>query len=381
MSSAFINIFILSAVFSAILTFFVRKIALKFKIVDLPEIGSRGSTPLTTRKIHKKSIPLLGGMAIFFVFFLILFIVFKSDFWPHKLVQMKHLIGLGLAGFILMLGGFLDDKYHLKPKQQIIWPILACLIIICSGIGINYINNPFGFAQGGPFGSGYLHFDQTKIEIIRIHGMPYYFTPWADLITFLWLMILMYATKLMDGLDGLVSGLTVIGGLVIAGLCFLTKFFLPEVGIMAMIFSGAALGFLFFNFNPAKIFLGEGGSLFCGFILGVLSIISGSKMATTFLVLGIGIIDLISVIIQRVFKERRSPFFGDKNHLHFRLLDLGWPQRKIVIFYWLVALIFGLIALFLRTKGKILTIIVLAVLIGGFIVSLIIKSDRSRTSP
>ncbi|MFA6146535.1 MAG: MraY family glycosyltransferase [Patescibacteria group bacterium] len=362
MSNILINIFILSAVFSAILTFFVRKIALKFKIVDLPQSADR--------KIHTKPIPLLGGMAIFFAFFLILFIVFKSDFWPHKLVQMKHLIGLSLAGFILMIGGFLDDKYHLKPKQQIVWPILACLIIICSGIGINYINNPFG--------SGYLHFDQIKIEVIRIHGMPYYFTPWADLITFLWLMILMYATKLMDGLDGLVSGLTVIGGLVIAGLCFLTKFFQPDVGIMAMIFSGAVLGFLFFNFNPAKIFLGEGGSLFCGFILGVLSIISGSKMATTFLVLGIGIIDLIGVIVQRVFREHHSPFFGDKNHLHFRLLDLGWSQRKIVVFYWLIALIFGLIALFLRTKGKILTIIILAVLIGGFIVFLIIKSEKSR---
>jgi len=242
----------------------------------------------------------LGGLAIFISFFLTLFLFKNTPWWPHGKVLDKHLIGIFVAGLFLMLGGFLDDKYKLKPIQQIIWPIIACIVVIFSGIGIEYINNPFG--------QGYLYFNQTKIEIFHLGGTPYYFTPWADLITFFWLMILMYSTKLLDGLDGLVSGVTIIGGLVIAGLCFFTEFFQPDVGIMGLILSGAGLGFLIFNWHPAKIFLGEGGSLFAGFMLGSLAIISGSKVATTFLILGLAVIDLISVVIQRVFIEHHSPF-------------------------------------------------------------------------
>jgi len=159
-----------------------------------------------------------------------------------------------------MLGGFLDDKYHLSPIQQFVWPVLACLAIIISGIGITFMNNPFG--------SGYLYFDTVKIEILRLNGVPYYFTPWSDVLTFLWLLLLMYSTKLLDGLDGLVSGVTVIGALSITALCLFTQFYQPDIATMALILAGAFLGFLVFNFHPAKIFLGEGGSLLAGFFWG-----------------------------------------------------------------------------------------------------------------
>ncbi len=354
-------IFLLSFALATILNPLVCKLALRLKIVDV--FGKQ------ERKIHKKTTPLLGGLVIFFTFFIILFIVRQTTWWPVDKVLDKHLIGLFLAGSLLMIGGFLDDKYNLKPVQAIICPILACLVVIISGIGIEYINNPFG--------PGYLHFDNIKIELIRIKGMPYYFTPWADLITFLWLMILMYSTKFLDGLDGLVSGTTVIGALVLAGLCFFTQFYQPDVGLMALILAGAALGFLFFNFHPAKIFLGEGGSLFAGFILGSLAIISGGKVATTFLILGLAIIDLISVIIQRIFIAHVSPFKGDKKHFHFRLLEMGFSHRLAVIFYWSIALIFGLTALFLQTKGKIVALIVLIVIGTGLINCISLKKEKS----
>ncbi len=351
--------FLLSFILSLILTFFIRRLAFKLKIIDVS--GEDG------RKIHKNPTPLLGGLAVFLSFFIVLLIA-RLTWWPADKVLDKYLFGLFIAGFFLMLGGVLDDKYCLKPKKQIIWPVLACLAVIISGIGVKYVNNPFN--------SGYLYLDRVKIEVARFGGIPYYFTPWSDIITFIWLMLLMYSTKLLDGLDGLVSGITVIGALVIAGLCFITKFFQPDVGIMSLILAGASLGFLCFNWHPAKIFLGEGGSLFAGFILGVLAIISGSKVATTFLILGLAIIDLVSVVIQRVFLDHKSPFEGDQRHLHFRLLKTGIPYRLVVIIYWLTALIFGLNALIFQTKGKIIALIMLIVLGIGLITFLSFKKER-----
>jgi UDP-GlcNAc:undecaprenyl-phosphate GlcNAc-1-phosphate transferase len=347
--------FLISFFVAVILTFLIRKLALKLKIIDVSGIDER--------KIHKESTPLLGGLAIFLSFFIVLFIV-RLFWWPacasgtvDKVLD-KYLIGLFIAGAFLMVGGILDDKYCLSPKKQIIWPILACLIVIISGIGVKYINNPFG--------SGYLHFDKIKFEIARFSNTPYYFIPWSDIITFIWLMLLMYSTKLLDGLDGLVSGITVIGALIIAGFCFLTPFFQPDVGIMSLILAGASLGFLCFNWHPAKIFLGEGGSLFVGFMLGILAIISGSKVATAFLILGLAIIDLISVVMQRIFIDHKSPFKGDQKHFHFRLLKFGLSHRLVVILYWLIAVIFGLNALIFKTKGKIIILVVLILLSLGF---------------
>lgn len=374
MFSLFVFIFIISVILSAILTWLIRRLALKLKIIDWPEIGGR--------KIHLRPVPLLGGLAIFFAFFIILFLIYFSPVWPVKkfgffeilpknlnLVTIKQIVGLLVASIFLMIGGFLDDKYHLKPRQQIVWPILATLVVIFSGIGIRYINNPFG--------SGYWHFDQYKFEIFRFQEVPFYFTPLADLFTFIWLMILMYATKLLDGLDGLVSGISVIGGLVIAGLCLLTKFYQPDVAILALIFAGTSLGFLFFNFHPAKIFLGEGGSLFAGFILGSLAIISGGKIATAFLILSISVLDVFWVIIKRIFIEYKSPFSAGREHLHFRLLDIGFSHQGAVIFLWLIALIFGGLAIFLKTQGKLFVIIIAIILMLCLIVFITKRENRS----
>jgi len=361
-----LSFFIISVIFSFVLTFLVRRLALKWGVIDKPDL---------VRKIHLRPVPLLGGLAIFSSFFIFLFIVKQVKGWPTDLVLNKHLIGIFFAGLILMVGGWLDDKYDFKPRWQIIWPILACLTVIASGIGIEYINNPFSSLsdQGGK----YFYLNQPKIEIIRLGNVPYYFTPWSDLITFIWLMVLMYSTKLLDGLDGLVSGLCFIGCLGIAGLCFLTKFYQPDIGLISLILSGCFLGFLFFNWHPAKIFLGEGGSLFAGFILGVISIISGSKIATTFLISGLAVIDLVGVIIQRLV-NKGSPFVADKRHLHFRLLDAGLSHRSIVVFYWLVALVFGLTSLFLKTKGKIISLIVLFVLANFLIAKFFIKEKLEK---
>jgi len=309
----------------------------------------------------------MGGVAIFLSFFIILLVAKYFSLLPGLVPSNKNLIGMIIAASFLMIGGFLDDKYQLSPLQQFIWPVLACLSIIISGIGITFMNNPFG--------SGYLYFDTIKIEILRLDGIPYYFTPFSDALTFLWLLLLMYSTKLLDGLDGLVSGVTVIGALSITALCLFTQFYQPDIATMSLILAGAFLGFLVFNFHPAKIFLGEGGSLLAGFFLGVLAIISGSKFATTFLILGLAVLDLISVVFQRFFEKRYSLFNSDKKHLHFRLLEAGFSHRLAVIFYWSIALIFGAIALFLRTQGKVIALLILIVL-GGFLISFLSRKKH-----
>ena len=352
--------FFLSFALSVAATVLVRKIALRFGILDWPK-------PLG-RKIHKIPTPLMGGLAVFFAFTFTLFICLKLGLWPEGNICLKHLIGVVVSGGILMFGGFLDDYFHLKPFQQIVWPMLASLVIIISGIGIEYINNPFG--------SGYIYFDQIKIELFRLKGIPYYFTPFADIFTFVWLMTLAYATKLLDGLDGLVSGIGAIGSFIIAGVCFLTEFFQPDVGMLAVIFAGALLGFLVFNFHPAKIFLGEGGSLLVGFYLGVLSIISGGKIATSFLVLGLAIIDIGWVIWRRMFKIHKSPFLGDREHLHFRMLKAGFSHRGAVFFLWAIAAFWGGLALLFRTRGKLILIALLLCFI--FFLNFVIEHCKRR---
>jgi len=345
-------VFLASFFLSIIFTLLVKKLAIKFNILDY-----RQSAP--DRKVQPKSIPLLGGLAIFAGFFIVLFFAYQFGFLNKPIIPEKNLIGIFLASVILMFGGWLDDKYHLKPYQSIICPIFACSIVIISGIGIEVINNPFN--------SGLIHLDQYKIEIIRIKGIPYYFTPLADIFTFVWLMVLMYSTKLLDGLDGLVTGLTLIGSLIIAGFCLFSIFFQLSLGIISLILAGATAGFLIFNFYPAKIYLGEGGSLFTGFILGTIAIISGAKIAITFLIVGLAVIDLLFTVLRRHFLGKQSPFMADRGHLHFKLLDLGFSQPQAVFFYWGLSIIFGLLAIFLQTQGKIITIALLIIFVLCFL--------------
>ena len=339
----YILAFFLAFVLGAVFTYLVKKIAAKKNIVDRPEIHPE-------RKIQKTPVPLLGGLAIFFAFFLTVFI-FKNQIVTDYILP-KYLWGLLIGSFILMLGGFLDDKYDWPAKKQIIWPVLAVIIAIGAGIGVKYITNPLG---------GVIWLDSLKFNIITLGGTPYYLTLFADLFALVWLLGMMYTTKFLDGLDGLVSGITVIGSVVIFFMSISQDVQQPATALMSLILGGAALGFLIFNFHPAKIFLGEGGSLFCGFMLGLLSIISGGKIATALLIMGIPILDVVWVIFRRALLEKKSPFkTADKKHLHFRLLDVGFSHRGAVLFLYAITIIFGSTTLFFQGFGKLVSLVVLA---------------------
>ncbi len=350
----FILPFIISFVLSLLFTFLIKKVAFKLNIVDRPYLR---------RKIHSKDIPLLGGVGLFLGFFITLF---YYSFFTERMfggyMLPKHIIGIMIAGFLLIIGGVLDDKYNLSPLKQIIWPIAACLTMIAAGIGIDFISNPLGEA---------FQLDQYRFKIFEHNGLPYYIILIADLFTFIWLLGMSYTTKFLDGLDGLVSGISVIASCVLFFLSLQPNIMQPETALICIILGGASLGFLFWNFHPAKIFLGEGGSTLIGFMLGTLAIISGGKIATALLILGIPILDVLWVIVRRLL-NKKSPFkSADRKHLHFRLLDLGLSQRGATLFLYFISLTFGILALLLQGKEKVLALgvlILLMIVLGLFLI-------------
>lgn len=329
----FLAYFLISFFVSILATFLVILLMQKMKIFD------RAKTK--KRKIHKKDIPLGGGLAIFFSSFLLIFILFFLDIENFNIdISNKHILALFLGSVLIMIGGLLDDKYDLSPKKQIIFPILAALIIIIFGIGPQEITNPFG---------GVLRLDLGPINIF---GLNTIFTL-SGLLVFIWLMLMMYSTKFLDGVDGLATSIVFIGAIVLFFLSLEEKWFDLNTAFLAIIFAGSCLGFLVWNANPAKIFLGEGGSIFLGFFLGVLAIISGAKIATTLLVMAIPIIDVLRVIIIRL-KNKKSIFEGDNEHIHHQFLKKKYSQKQTVFILSFISILFALSALYFQTRGRIL---------------------------
>lgn len=357
----FVLVFLISFGISAIITPLIKGFALKYGFVDKPG---------EDRKIHKKPMPLLGGVGIYIsLVFVIAVLWFATDWISIGAIEAKHLIGVLVGLSFLLIGGVLDDKINLRPRYQIIWPILSALSLIMAGIGIDQITNPLG---------GTIVLNQWEIILFWWQGLAYKLTMPSDIFTFVWVLGMIYTTKFLDGLDGLSAGITGIGAFMIFFLALYTQFFQPDVGMLAIIVAGAIAGFLIYNFYPAKIFLGESGSTMLGFLLGTLAIISGGKIATALLVMGIPVLDVLWVILRRVFIEKKSPFKGDRKHLHFRMLDLGLNQRQAVLFLYLIAALFGTATLFLQSQYKLLTLGVLA-LVMVVMATILVKSYKEES--
>jgi UDP-GlcNAc:undecaprenyl-phosphate GlcNAc-1-phosphate transferase len=344
----YLIIFIFTIFLSLFFTFSVKKIAIASGIIDKPDME---------RKRHKQATPLLGGLSIFLSFFIVLY--FSRDYVLAGDLEPSHWLGVFIGAGFLMIGGLLDDKYNLNPSWQIIFPILAALAVAAGGVGIEKITNPFG---------GFFYFDIFKFPLISWTGKIYYLAAASNAFTVLWLAGMMYTTKLLDGLDGLVAGIITIGAFIIFLFTMTTKYYQPDMGLASLILAGACLGFLIFNWHPAKIFLGEGGSLFLGFILGVLAIISGGKIAIALLIIGIPIMDVIWTIIRRLLAGKNPFSFSDRQHLHFRLHDSGLGTKKTVLIYYCLSFFFGLSALFLQSQGKLLALGVLVLIMLAVVI-------------
>ncbi len=336
--------FALAFLISFVATFLVSRLAVRRRILDVPD---------NERKFHERATPTLGGFAIYISFFLVtLSLGVFGGYLLNGNIPIKALVGIWAAGAVLMIGGYLDDRYRLTPRYSVIFPIIATLVIITAGIESVSIHHPI------------------TNQIILLSPLL------SGIVVFLWTMTMTYTTKLFDGMDGLVTGVSAIGALVLFGISLTPAVMQSQTALLAITFAGSLFGFLILNFHPAKIFLGEGGSTLAGFMLAVLAIISGGKIATTLLVMGIPLLDMGWVIIERIWKGQ-SPFAGDRKHLHFRLTEIGFSVPQAVLLLYALTGIFGGAALFLQSRGKFIALIILF-LVGTAIVSSLYLLFRSK---
>lgn len=296
--------------------------------------------------IHTRIIPRGGGIPLF-----IGFSIAGLLFLPIN----KITIMLFWASLIALITGTLDDKYDISRYVRFGVNVFCALLVIGGGIGIPFITNPFG---------GVIHLDTLRFsfDFFGHHSILIL----SDFLALLWIVWVMNMLNWSKGVDGQMPGIVAISAFVIGllSLRFVTTDPLAHTAAMlSFILTGASLGFLVFNFYPAKIFPGYGATAMY-LLLSVASLLSGAKLATAILVMGVPMIDGMYTVIRRILSGK-SPFWHDRKHLHHLLMRLGFGQRRIAITYWLFSLVLGTIALTLTSTGKLFAIIMITVSIGG----------------
>jgi UDP-GlcNAc:undecaprenyl-phosphate GlcNAc-1-phosphate transferase len=322
------------------------------------------------RKLHKRPVALLGGLAVAFGFAVAVTVAALHPSHPFAVFPSLRIWVTAAAVLLVLIGGVLDDRRNLPARIQILFPLAAALLVVLGGVTITFITNPLG---------GVLRFDALRIPLPWLsEGLPLV----GALLTVVWLLATTNAAKLLDGLDGLVTGIGAIGALTIFILSVRPPVNQPETAILAAALAGACLGFLPWNWHPAKIFLGEAGAVGIGFTLGLLSIISGGKIATALLILGLPILDVLWVMLRRMFRERRSPFaHADRKHLHHRLLALGLSHRGAVLTLYLLTFTFGAFAIQTAGPRKFAALILLLAVMLLLALVLVLRAPRPPQTP
>lgn len=287
---------------SILITPLVKKLAFRLGATDRPN----------DRKVHQKIMPRLGGLVIYFSFMIGLFIMNPDS--PHH-------YGIMAGGLVIVLTGILDDIYELSARVKLVTQIAAALLaILWGGVQVSFINLPFG---------GMLEFGGFSFVI-----------------TLLWIVGVTNAINLIDGLDGLAAGVSSIALISISGMAIIMgDGYVMTVGFLLLV---STLGFLVYNFYPAKIFMGDTGALFLGYMIGVLSLL-GFKGVTfisfiiPIIILGVPMTDTIFAIVRRLVKK--TPLSApDKSHLHHCFLNLGFTHRQTVLMIYAISALFGLAA-------------------------------------
>ena len=340
--------FILAFVVAFVATPYTIKLAKKVGAVDIPK---------DERRTHNRTIPRFGGPAVilgFLVSTIYLLIVMSME-RTINLFGIEQ-IGTKLLGFlfgviIIAIFGIIDDIKTVNPFVKLVGQILATVVVIYSGIRIDGITLPF------------LNFPQIH-EVTSI------------ILTFIWIIIVTNAINLIDGLDGLSSGISVISAVSLLIIFVLNGSSMVSIVLITAL-AGALVGFLPYNFAPAKTFIGDTGSNFLGFALAVISILGSAKTYTAvvivlpLIVLGLPIFDTLMAIIRRIIKGKsiKAVFKADKGHLHHRLLARGYSQKQAVILLYGISAILGIFAVILIDSGiwkalSFLFIVIIAIMVG-----------------
>ena len=298
--------FFVAVFITLIMTPLVRKFAFKIGALDIPK---------DERRVHKEPMPLLGGVAIYIGVVIACLMFLPMD---------RTLISILIGGTLILISGIIDDLKGLSPKHKIIFQLLAGLVLIAGDVKVDFITNPFTV--------------DNAVVYLKWLSIP---------ITLFWVVGITNTLNLIDGLDGLAAGVAMISSLSLTLVA--QKFGYNTVVIMSAIIAGGCLGFLRFNFNPAKIFMGDTGALFLGFMLAAISIEGVMKSVATIaiivpiIILGVPIFDTTFAIFRRILSGK-SIMSADKGHLHHRLLARGYSQRKTVLILYAISGFFGAFA-------------------------------------
>jgi len=332
--------FILSFIVAFFATPIAKKVAFKIGAVDVPK---------DNRRMHKKPIARLGGLAIVSGFLVsVLFYVIDSLYDVNAPLKVNsQFFGL-LVGILIIVGvGIIDDIKALSAKVKLAFQVISALAVVTSGTRIEYVTNPF-----------------SETGISRLNPFLSY------AITLLWIIGITNAINLIDGLDGLAAGVSSIASLSLFIVSIIFERW--DVAILTAALAGSTLGFLPYNFNPAKIIMGDTGATFLGFTLGVVSIQGTLKsyaaiaIAIPVLVLGLPLFDTVFAIIRRFFNGK--PIMeADRGHLHHKLIDMGLSQKQSVLIMYILSAALGLCAIVLADKGA-LSAIILIISISIFII-------------
>lgn len=322
----------------------VIKLAGKLGIIDNPE------THIHPKVIHTYPVPRGGGIPIFLGILSASLIFLPKD---------KHLIGILLGAFLITLMGFLDDKFDLNPHTRLLFQFLVAAFPIAAGIGIAFITNPF---------NGTIDLSLPRIDF-TLMGDEKSLWILSDAFALIWIVILMNFVNIgASGLDGQLSGTVAIAAITITALSLKFSADITQwpVIILAAITAGCYLGFLPWHIYPQKIMPGFGGSTLAGYMLAVLSILSTTKVGTLMVVLAVPLIDTGFTVVRRITKGK-SPFWGDRGHLHHKLLDAGLSKRQVAFLYWAATALLGVVALNLNASYKFYTIVGIGIIIGGLL--------------
>lgn len=313
--------FTISLIATLLVTYPVRRFAIKMGVMDAP----------SSRKIHKEITPRLGGLAIFIGAF-----VGMIYLQPYHIYMDEILIG----SLIILLTGALDDKYTLKPYMKLTGQIVAAGLLIYAGLIIERVTIPFI----GMIELGYL----------------------GPVLTFFWIIGITNAINLIDGLDGLATGVTTIAMTSIFAMALVDMQVM--VAYLCVTFIGANIGFLYHNFYPAKIYMGDTGSNLLGYIMAVISVLGLFKNITFFsfiipiVILAVPIFDTVVAIIRRLY-NKESIMAADRRHIHYQLIDAGYSHRKTVIIIYIFSTLFGFIGILFSEASVILSLVCTVILL------------------